>query len=50
VNLKLGRRDPVEVLKELRDAQKGLFPYCQELYVRQLYHDREEITLMGEVR
>ncbi len=50
VNLKLGRRDPIEVLKELRDIKEGLFSYCNKLYIRQLYHDREEITLMGEAR
>lgn len=49
VNLKLGRRDPVAVLKELRDPTQGLMSYCKTLCIRQLYHDREEITLMGEV-
>ncbi len=50
VNLKLGRRDPVALLAEIRDGTKGLWPYCQALSLRQLYHDREEITLMGTVR
>ncbi|MBF0121859.1 MAG: rRNA methyltransferase [Candidatus Omnitrophica bacterium] len=50
VNLKLGRRDPIAVLAHLRDPQKGLLAYCQTLYIRQLYHDREEITLMGEIK
>ena len=48
VNLKLGRRDPIVVLKNLRDPQRGLVSYCQTFYARQLYHDRDEITLMGE--
>ena len=50
VNLKLGRRDPIVVLKNLRDPQKGLLSYCQTFYARQLYHDRDEITLMGVIK
>lgn len=50
VNLKIGRRDPIALLNEIRDDKKGLLPFCQSLSIRQLYHDREEITLMGTVR
>ncbi|MBF0485577.1 MAG: rRNA methyltransferase [Candidatus Omnitrophica bacterium] len=50
VNLKVGRLDSVALLKSIRDKNKGLAPYCKELCIRQLYHDREEITLMGEVK
>jgi 23S rRNA (cytidine2498-2'-O)-methyltransferase len=50
VNLKLGRLDPIMLLKEIRDPQTGLVPFCASLSVRQLYHDREEITLMGQVK
>jgi 23S rRNA (cytidine2498-2'-O)-methyltransferase len=46
-NLKVGQCDPVAVLKRIRDPRAGLVPYCQVLLVRQLYHDREEITIMG---
>ncbi len=49
VNLKLGRTDPIFLLKKIRDPKKGLLSYCRILYVRQLYHNREEITLMGQV-
>lgn len=48
VNLKLGRADPLRLLNEIRDSREGLASRCKRLYVRQLYHDREEITLMGE--
>jgi 23S rRNA (cytidine2498-2'-O)-methyltransferase len=50
VNLKVGRGDPIALLKEIRDSKKGLLPFCQTLSIRQLYHDREEITLMGTVK
>jgi len=48
VNLKVGRADPIFLLKEVKDPQRGLLPYCHRLIMRHLYHDREEITLMGE--
>lgn len=48
VNLKIGRDDPIVLLKKIRDTQNGLPPYCKFLHVRQLYHNREEITLMGK--
>jgi 23S rRNA (cytidine2498-2'-O)-methyltransferase len=50
VNLKVGRHDPVTVLRKLKDPSEGLARHCRTLLVRQLYHDREEITLMGEVK
>ncbi len=50
VNLKVGRNDPVMLLKKIRDQKKGLAPYCKLLQIRQLYHDREEITLMGQTK
>ncbi|MCX5681324.1 MAG: hypothetical protein NT079_03485 [Candidatus Omnitrophica bacterium] len=48
VNFKVGRSDPIVLLKEIRDTRKGLSLYSKRFVVRQLYHDREEITLMGE--
>lgn len=48
VNLKVGRADPITLLKEIKDPQKGISSFCKRLVIRQLYHDREEITLMGE--
>lgn len=50
VNLKVGRADPVALLKEIKDPQKEISSFCKRLVIRQLYHDREEITLMGEVK
>ena len=49
-NIKVGRTDPVLLLKKIHDHRKGIFPYCKPLYTRQLYHDREEITLMGRIK
>ena len=47
VNLKYGRQDPLPLLRKTRAA---LGPRCRELRLRHLYHDREEITLVGSVR
>lgn len=49
VNLKFGRDDVLRLLAQVRDPRHGLPRYCQEFRVRQLYHDREEITLVGEI-
>ncbi|MDD5070587.1 MAG: SAM-dependent methyltransferase [Candidatus Omnitrophica bacterium] len=49
VNLKIGRHDPIALLKRINNAQQGLRKYCSTLKVRQLYHDREEITLIGKL-
>ena len=48
VNLKIGRADPILLLKKIKDPKKGLFPYCCLLKIRQLYHNREEITVVGK--
>ena len=44
VNLKFGRHDPLRVLERAR----ALAPKCSLLRVRHLFHDREELTLVGE--
>lgn len=44
VNLKFGRHDPLRVL----ERAKALGPRCSLLRARHLYHDREELTLVGE--
>lgn len=49
VNLKLQRTDPILLLKKIRHSKDGLSSKCRILKIRQLYHDREEITVMGEV-
>lgn len=45
VNLKFGRHDPLRVLDRARSV---LAPKCALLRARHLYHDREELTLVGE--
>jgi 23S rRNA (cytidine2498-2'-O)-methyltransferase len=48
VNLKVGKMDPVELLRRLRAVEStGLNQRCEHLKIRQLFHDREEITCMG---
>jgi len=49
VNLKIGQNDPILLLKKIKNPRKGIASHCTFLYVKQLYHDREEITLMGKV-
>jgi 23S rRNA (cytidine2498-2'-O)-methyltransferase len=47
VNLKFGRADVLELLDSVR---RELAPLCDRLVIRHLFHDREEITLVGETR
>ncbi|MCK5394318.1 MAG: rRNA methyltransferase, partial [Candidatus Omnitrophica bacterium] len=44
VNLKISLTDPIALLKKIEDKKTGLSAYCSLLKIRQLYHDREEIT------
>ena len=46
VNLKFGRADPLKVL----DDARALSPRCALLRARHLYHDREELTVVGSVK
>ncbi len=48
VNLKVGRMDPIPLLRDIHDPKGTFAPHCAQLITRQLYHDREEITVMGE--
>lgn len=48
VNLKIGRSDPIILLKKIKDLKRGLILQCSLLKIRHLYHDREEITLVGK--
>jgi 23S rRNA (cytidine2498-2'-O)-methyltransferase len=50
VNLKFGRSDPLQLLSQIFDSRDGLVSHCSLLRVRHLYHDREEITLMGKTK
>ncbi|MBI3288659.1 MAG: rRNA methyltransferase [Elusimicrobia bacterium] len=45
VNLKFGRRDPLALL----ERAERLRPRCAVFRARHLFHDREELTLVGDV-
>ncbi len=47
VNLKFARQDPLALL---RLVERDIRPLCTLLRARHLYHDREELTLVGERR
>lgn len=47
VNLKIGRCDPMEIIKKINSPDAGLLGYCSQLEIRHLYHNRQEITLAG---
>lgn len=50
VNLKIGKNDPIVLLKAIRNPQNGIASQSKFLLIKQLYHDRQEITLMGEIK
>jgi 23S rRNA (cytidine2498-2'-O)-methyltransferase len=50
VNLKFGRVDAVALLRELRAADSPFVAHAAGLRIRHLYHDREELTVVGTVR
>ena len=50
VNLKFGRADALGLLAKVLDPNGRLRPHCTTLTVRHLFHDRDEFTLVGEVR
>jgi 23S rRNA (cytidine2498-2'-O)-methyltransferase len=49
-NLKFGRVDPVALLREISTSGSVLAERTTGLRIRQLYHDREEFTVVGEVK
>lgn len=49
INLKFGRVDPIALLDELRAAGSP-FARHATAHVHHLYHDREEFTVMGDVK
>ena len=49
-NLKFGRVDPVALLREISASGSVLAERTTSLRIRHLYHDREEFTLVGEVK
>jgi 23S rRNA (cytidine2498-2'-O)-methyltransferase len=50
VNLKFGRVDPVALLREIAEPGSVLAERTSGLRIRHLYHDREEFTVVGEVK
>ena len=50
VNFKFGRADPLGLLRELRGAESPLVRQAAWFAVKHLYHDREEFTVVGEMR
>jgi len=50
VNLKYGHVDPVALIEKVRNPRTGLGRHCSTLRIRALHHNREEITVVGEVR
>ncbi len=49
VILKFGRTDPLALLREVRAAGAPFLLHTKDLRIRHLYHNREELTVMGEV-
>lgn len=49
INLKFGRVDAIALLRELRAPGSPLSRLAPGTSIRHLYHDREELTLVGEV-
>jgi 23S rRNA (cytidine2498-2'-O)-methyltransferase len=49
INLKLGRVDAVALLRELRAPDSPFTAHAPGTRIRHLYHDREELTLVGVV-
>jgi 23S rRNA (cytidine2498-2'-O)-methyltransferase len=50
VNFKLGRVEPISLLQELRAAESPLVRHATGVLIRHLYHDRDEVTVVGEVK
>jgi 23S rRNA (cytidine2498-2'-O)-methyltransferase len=46
VNLKFGRADPLAVLRRAESLRR----HCADFKVRHLFHDREELTVVGSSR
>jgi 23S rRNA (cytidine2498-2'-O)-methyltransferase len=49
INLKFGRVDAIALLNELRAADSPFVAHARLTRIRHLYHDREELTLVGHV-
>ncbi len=49
-NLKFGHVEPIALLRELRAPDSPLSRHAPHTVIKHLYHDREEFTVVGEVR
>jgi 23S rRNA (cytidine2498-2'-O)-methyltransferase len=49
VNLKFGRVDPIELLRELHSPSSPFAARSSRWHVAHLFHDREEFTVVGEL-
>jgi len=49
VNLKFGRVRPLELLESLTKSSSVIRKRCISLKIRHLFHDREELTVMGRL-
>lgn len=49
INFKFGYADPIELLKRIHSSQ-GLEPFTKRLICRQLFHDRDEFTVIAEIK
>ncbi len=50
VNLKFGRADPIGLARELRAGGSVFSANATGVRIRHLYHDREEFTVVGEIK
>ncbi len=50
INFKFGRTDPLALLQELRAADSPFVQHAADFRIRHLYHDREEFTVVGNVK
>jgi 23S rRNA (cytidine2498-2'-O)-methyltransferase len=50
INLKFGRTDPLALLQELRSTDSPFARHAAGSRIRHLYHDREEFTIVGNVK
>jgi len=50
INLKFGHVDALSLLKELRADNSPLSRHARNARIRHLYHDREEFTVVGELK
>lgn len=50
VNLKFGRVDALALIRDLRASSSSLVTAAENVRIRHLFHDREELTVVGQVR